>query len=73
MLLELLDVETQVRQRQSNVAHDLHMLNLKSEPGPIRRSLGTLFVHFGEAMRGTSPREIAQPTIADTSTGAINA
>lgn len=62
MMLELLEIETTVRGRQSRVAADVRASFRTSRPGPLRRMLGSLLVRIGESLRGTADRGIGPST-----------
>ncbi|MEJ7838957.1 MAG: hypothetical protein WKF81_09080 [Thermomicrobiales bacterium] len=62
MMLELLEIESQVRGRQSRVAADVQAYHRLVGPGWLRKSLGTLLVRFGESIRGSAQRSPVRPT-----------
>lgn len=62
MMLELLEIESQIRGRQSRVAADVQAYHRSAGPGWLRRSLGSLLVRLGESMRGSAQRRPVQST-----------
>ena len=61
MLLELYGMEETNRLRQSTIAHDVEVYRLKTDPGFMRRVVGSMLVRLGESMRGSTTRQIVQP------------
>lgn len=62
MMLELLEIESTVRGRQSRVAAEVRAYNRASMPGPLRRKIGSLLVRLGESLRGTAERSTDHPS-----------
>jgi hypothetical protein len=54
MLLELYGFEESIRQRQTCVSHDVEMYRMKVAAGPVRRTVGSMLVRFGEYVRGAA-------------------
>jgi hypothetical protein len=61
MLLELYGFEETIRARQANIAREVELANLHPRAGRLRRLVGTLVVHVGEAIRGA---EVATKPVA---------